>query len=72
MSAVKQKIVGLIHWWIQLTPIRHRHWCEIDPKGCGMSEKIRKTVAAVADVVLAYRPKNKQPKPRKRKKVKRG
>jgi hypothetical protein len=37
-----------------------------------MNEKIRKTVAAVADIVLAYRPKSKQPKPRKRKKAKRG
>jgi hypothetical protein len=36
-----------------------------------MSEKIRKMVAAVADVVLAYRPKSRQPKPRKRKKAKR-
>jgi hypothetical protein len=34
-----------------------------------MSEKIRKTVAAVADVVLAYRPKSKRPKPHKRKKA---
>ena len=33
----------------------------------------REKLAAVADVVLAYRPKSKQPKPRKRKKrVKRG
>lgn len=30
------------------------------------------TVGHVADVVLAYRPKSKQPKPRKRKKAKRG
>lgn len=31
-----------------------------------------KALDAVADVVLNYRPKAKQPKPRKRKKVKRG
>ncbi len=29
-----------------------------------------KKLSAVADVVLAYRPKSKQPKPRKRKKAK--
>jgi len=29
------------------------------------------TLEQVADVVLAYRPKSKQPKPRKRKKAKR-
>jgi len=32
---MKRKLIGLIHWWLQLEPIQHRHWCEIDPKGCG-------------------------------------
>lgn len=36
-----------------------------------MSNKIRKTLESVADVVLNYRPKSKQPKPHKRKKAKR-
>jgi hypothetical protein len=35
---------------------------------CRNEKKARKTIASVADVVLAYRPKSKQPKPRKRKK----
>jgi len=29
-------------------------------------------LVAISDVVLAYRPKSKQPKPKKRKKAKRG
>lgn len=33
---------------------------------------IPKPLEQIADVVLAYRPKSKQPKPRKRKKAKRG
>lgn len=37
-----------------------------------MSGNIRKTLEAITDVVLAYRPKSKQPKPKKRKKAKRG
>ena len=33
---------------------------------------VPQSLQAVADVVLAYRPKSKQPKPKKRKKAKRG
>lgn len=24
---MKRKLIGIIHWWMQLEPIRHRHWC---------------------------------------------
>lgn len=27
---MKRKIIGLIHWWIQLEPVRHRHWCPVE------------------------------------------
>lgn len=37
-----------------------------------MKKKPPKELDAIADVVLNYRPKSKQPKPRKRKKAKRG
>lgn len=29
---MKRKLIALIHWWIQLEPVRHRHWCE--NRGC--------------------------------------
>ena len=30
LKAARQKMVGLLHWWLQLAPIRHRHWCPTD------------------------------------------
>jgi hypothetical protein len=36
------------------------------------NKELRSVLEAIADVVLAHRPKSKQPKPRKRKKAKRG
>ena len=24
---VRNKLVGLIHWWLLLEPIEHKHWC---------------------------------------------
>jgi hypothetical protein len=30
MKITKRKLVGLIHWWISLEPVRHQHWCVID------------------------------------------
>lgn len=41
-----------------------------DPYDKSDKEKARAILDATADVVLNYRPKDKQPKPRKRKKAK--
>ncbi len=46
-------------------PVCGNHPYDGHKKGCS------KTMDAIADVVLNYRPKSKQPKPRKRKKAKR-
>lgn len=27
LKAARNKIIGLVHWWLQLGPIKHRHWC---------------------------------------------
>ncbi len=44
---------------------------EREELGMGIPPAGYKALEAVADVVLAYRPKSKQPKPRKRKKARR-
>lgn len=36
MSEIKRKLIGLIHWWIELEPKEHRHWCLI---GNGIPER---------------------------------
>jgi hypothetical protein len=33
LTLFKRKLIGLIHWWLQLAPIRHQHWCEYGPGG---------------------------------------
>lgn len=30
---LRRKLVGLIHWWLQLAPVRHSHWCESNSNG---------------------------------------
>ncbi len=31
---MKRKLIALLHWWLQLEPIRHRHWCEHNNGNC--------------------------------------
>jgi hypothetical protein len=31
---MKSKLIGLIHWWLQLAPVRHQHWCPVNEDRC--------------------------------------
>ena len=31
---MRRKLIGLIHWWMQLAPIRHQHWCVVKKWEC--------------------------------------